>query len=349
MDVLDLIHHQFFFTANSLGWQPTTSQFFQPLIPQKLALVAAAIHCVLSEYATGKQVTVMFSQDEYRRKLCPSMVMDCITAEATSLINYTWWDALDPPPWHSSAIISAPQLPSVLLSLDWRLNISFSASNCISVSAPPLEWALLDLDQECLYFILDSLPPSVSAMLSIDQLLCWTGAPWPGLAPPNFIPHSSITIITPLAHPAIHLRHSSFPGGAPLFPVNSSYCLSNSILIHHELTFQFQLLRYHKLSQTTLEFNFTHLPGPNHLEIQGAHPAPLPHSWIVCSCICLPWWDGRFNGWHCDYVWLISFDPLATLLFLIYLLSFLNHSSFSLVHLTLAMQTVKCWRRCWVR
>jgi len=64
MAVLDVIYHQFFFTANSLGRQPTTSQFFQPLAPQTLALVAAAIHCALSEYATGKKVTVMFSQDE---------------------------------------------------------------------------------------------------------------------------------------------------------------------------------------------------------------------------------------------------------------------------------------------
>jgi len=65
MEVLDLIYHRFFFTANSLGQQPTTSQFFQPLTPQILALVAAAIHCALSEYATGKKVTVMISQDEY--------------------------------------------------------------------------------------------------------------------------------------------------------------------------------------------------------------------------------------------------------------------------------------------
>jgi hypothetical protein len=48
MEVLDLIYHQFFFTTNILGLQPTTSQFFQPLTPQILALVAAAIHCALS-------------------------------------------------------------------------------------------------------------------------------------------------------------------------------------------------------------------------------------------------------------------------------------------------------------
>jgi hypothetical protein len=76
MEVHDLIYHQFFFTANSFRRQPTTSHFFQPLTPQMLALVAAAIHCALSEYATGKKVTVMFSQDEYEGKFCPSTVID---------------------------------------------------------------------------------------------------------------------------------------------------------------------------------------------------------------------------------------------------------------------------------
>jgi len=60
MEVLDLIYHQFFFTANRLGRQPTTSQYFQPLAPQTLALAAAAIHCALSEYASRKKATVMF-------------------------------------------------------------------------------------------------------------------------------------------------------------------------------------------------------------------------------------------------------------------------------------------------
>jgi len=98
MEVLDLIYQQCFFTANSLGLQVTTSQVFQPVAPQTLALVVKAIHFELSEYATGKKVTVMFSQDEYPGKFCPSLVMDCITAEATALINYTWWGCLIPPP-----------------------------------------------------------------------------------------------------------------------------------------------------------------------------------------------------------------------------------------------------------
>jgi len=300
--VLDIIYHQFFFTANSLGRQPTTSQFFQPLAPQTLALVATAIHCALSEYATGKKITVMFSQDEYQGKFCPSTVMNCITAEATALINYPWWGCFIPPPMvilhsnrhslipigappqlmalldphrHSSAIIGAAQSASALLSLDWRFDSSFSAPDCISVGAASLEWVLLDLDQERLNFIPHSFPPSLFAMLSIDGLLCWMGTPWPGFAPSNFIPHSSIIVIsTPLAHPALHIRHS-FLGGSPVFPANSSYCLSHSILILCELTSQFKPFTYHKSIQTTLEFNFTHWPDPNHLEIQGAPPASL--------------------------------------------------------------------------
>jgi len=65
MDVLDPIYNQLFFTTNSLGCQPTTSQYFQSLTPQTLALAAAGIHSALSEFASGKKATVMFSQDEY--------------------------------------------------------------------------------------------------------------------------------------------------------------------------------------------------------------------------------------------------------------------------------------------
>jgi hypothetical protein len=49
------------------------------------------------------------------------------------------------------------------------------------------------------------------------------GAPWPGFSPLNFILCSSITINTPLAHHSLHIRHTSFPGGAPRFPPNLSY------------------------------------------------------------------------------------------------------------------------------
>jgi len=85
--VLHLIYHLFFFTANILGRQLTTSQFIQPLTPQTFMVVAAGIHWALCEYATGKNVTVMFSQDEYQGKFGPSMVIGCITAEAIAPIK----------------------------------------------------------------------------------------------------------------------------------------------------------------------------------------------------------------------------------------------------------------------
>jgi hypothetical protein len=47
-----------------MGQQPTASQLFQPLPLLRLAVVAAACHWALSEFASGKKVTVMFSQDE---------------------------------------------------------------------------------------------------------------------------------------------------------------------------------------------------------------------------------------------------------------------------------------------
>jgi len=49
MEMLNPIYHQLVFTANSLGHQPTTSHYFQPVAPQALALAAKAIHCALSE------------------------------------------------------------------------------------------------------------------------------------------------------------------------------------------------------------------------------------------------------------------------------------------------------------
>ena len=74
MDVLDLIYHPLFFTANSLGRQPTTSHYFQPLAPYTLAWAAGAMYWALSEYTSGKNATVRFSQDEYQGTFGPSPV-----------------------------------------------------------------------------------------------------------------------------------------------------------------------------------------------------------------------------------------------------------------------------------
>jgi len=133
MEVLDWNYHQFFLTTNSLGRQQTTSQFIQPLTPQMIALVAAPIHAVLSESATGRKLTVMCSQDKYWGKFSLSTVIDCISAEPTELINYRLWVASYPPPqWcfcARSATIGTPQSLLPLLSLDFGIKIVVSTPN----------------------------------------------------------------------------------------------------------------------------------------------------------------------------------------------------------------------------
>jgi len=119
MEVLDLIYHQFFFTANSLGRQPTTSQYFQPLAPQTLVLAAAAIHCALSEYASGKKATVMFSQDEYRGTFGPSPVINFALEATKQSITYQQPHHTTPLALRrNSTRMDAPQSSSELLSLD---------------------------------------------------------------------------------------------------------------------------------------------------------------------------------------------------------------------------------------
>jgi len=144
MIVLDLIYHQFFFTTNCLVHQPTTSQICQPVTPGIEVLAAADIHYMLSEYATGKKVMVMFSQDRYPGKFCPSTVIDLITGEDTALIRLPLVSCIIPLlvllcyGLCSSIPISAPHL-------DQWINISFQAHYpfgfqlaCTRMSALPI-------------------------------------------------------------------------------------------------------------------------------------------------------------------------------------------------------------------
>jgi hypothetical protein len=117
LDVLDLIYHQCFFTANSLGHKPTTSQYVQSNTLQPAARAAVAIHCTLSEYDCGIKATVMFSQDVYQGTFCPSPVINC-NLEATILNNPTLVGRLIPPLQCKSVKIGAPQFLSLLLSQD---------------------------------------------------------------------------------------------------------------------------------------------------------------------------------------------------------------------------------------
>ena len=213
MEVLDLIYHQFFFTVNSLGRQPTTSQFFQPLAPQTLALVAAAIHCALSEYATEKKVTFMFSQDEYRGKFCPSTVIDWITADAIALIIMTHSGAASysPPQWCSSAIIGTPQSPLVLLSLKWHFDISFSAPYCLfSWCFSSRMGASLSTSQTRIGAPL--FHPRLVTSLPFQRCLAWMGCS-AGYTLLNPCRHSLASILAPQFHSALlhHHQHSPCP------------------------------------------------------------------------------------------------------------------------------------------
>jgi len=139
MEVFDLIYHQFFFTANSLECQPTTSQYFQPLASQTLVLAATAIHCALSEHASGKKATVKFSQDEYWGTFGPSPVID-FTLEATtqSITHQRPHYTLTLPLLCNSTTLGTPQSLLKLLSLDWTSSISFRNQFLLSALLYPI-------------------------------------------------------------------------------------------------------------------------------------------------------------------------------------------------------------------
>ena len=66
-------------------------------------------------------------------------------------------------------------------------------------------------------------------------------------------------------------------------------------------------VRYHKLSQTTLTFNFTPFSVTNRQPMQPVPPVPLPRCKLVCSCIPQHCWDRRCTKWYQHYIPLIWF------------------------------------------
>jgi len=136
MEVLDVIYLQFFFTANSLGHQPSASQYFQPLALQTLALVVTAIHCALSEYARRKKATVMLCQDEYRGTLCPFAIIS-LSPAATAKSNHIFVGPVKPPPPPSPHHVT--QLRYDRRSSTWIHSLLYpSAVNSSSFSSSPL-------------------------------------------------------------------------------------------------------------------------------------------------------------------------------------------------------------------
>jgi len=117
------MYHPYSFTTNPLGCQSTSSQYFHPFALQSFDLAAAAIHCTLAEYASGKQATVMFSQAEYQGTCCPSPVIN-FTLEAIALKNHTLVGCLTPPLQRIPDIIGTPQFCSVLIRIDLSSSLS---------------------------------------------------------------------------------------------------------------------------------------------------------------------------------------------------------------------------------
>jgi len=170
MEVLDLIYHQFFFTANRLVCQPTTFQFYELLTLQTLTLAALVIHFLPSEYVSGKKSTVMISQDEYYCKFCPSPVMN-FSLEATAFIIQHIGRLLHTPTVCTTPL-SLALLNIRLLSSDWIATPMFhSMLHASSCGAPPLRWVHLNSVGTSLY-VLPLLHVILQSLPAILVLVC---------------------------------------------------------------------------------------------------------------------------------------------------------------------------------
>jgi len=218
-----------FFTANSFSHQLTTVKFIQHLALQTLAIVGAIIHSERSEYATAKKVTGMYSHDECQGKYCPSMVIACITAESTALSNYTRVGSFITPATiifvcfnrRSSTPIGIPQPGLVLHYLILR-SMPHLLSVLLHRMGAPQSPPQLGLEVPQIHSLLSTPPLQrysgwMPAWLNRHSSIP-IGAPLSGFVLLNFILCSSITICTPIAHPArphqallISWGHISFP------------------------------------------------------------------------------------------------------------------------------------------
>jgi len=222
MELLDHIYHQFFFTANSLWRQPTTSQYFLPLAPLTLALAVAAIHCALSEYTSGKKATVMLYRDGYLGTFGPSPVIDFTLGATTQSITHQQplhTPTPPPPEQRNSTRIGAPQSSSELLRLDWTSCISFHSQFLLSQRSsikfctlyPPFRtpqprMGALQFPQALLYCIPHSLSTLfwrssawITTLQSHQCFSAWFASPLfrSTLLNPPFFQHSTISFRTP--------------------------------------------------------------------------------------------------------------------------------------------------------
>jgi len=158
----------------------------------------------------------MFSQDQYRGKFCASTVIDCMSAEATALINYKWLAALFPPP--PIVLFSHNRCPTILVStpqsgLALRYFIQgpyclFSWRSCSTMGAPQ--------SPPCPRLIAPLLHSTLPTSVPFWCRPAWMGRSG-GLALLKPHQHSVAWICTTQFHPVLlhHHQHSPCPPGPP--------------------------------------------------------------------------------------------------------------------------------------
>ena len=144
MEVLDLIYHQYLFTANSLGCQPTASQYLQRLTPQTIALATAATDfCAVWICGWKEGHSNVFSRWILRYVL-PIPSDQCYSGSHCTHQSHIH-GPLDSTLQCNSARIGAPQFPPELLAIDWQSSILFHTRFPL-VRAPQFQPAHLGVD-----------------------------------------------------------------------------------------------------------------------------------------------------------------------------------------------------------
>ena len=220
IEVLDLFYHQFFFAVNSLGRQPKTCQYFEPLAPQPLALVAKATHCVLSDYGSGKKAAGMFSEDEFWGTFCPSPMMK-FTPEATALGNHPFVCRFEPPPPLSPQHVAQLRYDKCSSIPVGTPQPRFTLFYILPQSIPPLS-VLLHLDRDSsIPSVLISSPRFVSVLHTPISAVLRAGY---NLLDSHW--HSLVRIFAPILESALVTHPPPFPccavGNALLNPHQSS-------------------------------------------------------------------------------------------------------------------------------
>jgi len=212
-------------------------QFFQPFTQQALVVAGTAIHCVVFDYASGKMLLMVLTQNECRDTYCPWLLIEYVDTEATGWINYTGWGALYPVPprmvpqqydRHFSISSSAAEL-----GLAFQLAVLFSISlfQLVLLNGIGTPW------------------PWIRALLLYGRLcnLFWHCTTWMGAAPMDR--HASIPVDAPSLEfmPTISFRTLLSPSVLPMCTLQSPHHCTPAFLVAH---LDFLWVRYNCLSNS---------------------------------------------------------------------------------------------------